>query len=84
MAISGGVDSMALAALCADLKCHIPAAQAHQFEFTAFIVDHKARDESTTETVATQRELRRMGTGHHLNFVRNDLTRKVYTHTFYR
>lgn len=45
MAISGGVDSMALAALYAELR----AARKYAATAHAFIVDHKVRSGSTEE-----------------------------------
>ncbi|OQN97315.1 hypothetical protein B0A48_16379 [Cryoendolithus antarcticus] len=46
IAVSGGVDSMALATLCAAARIE---STAHWPAFTAFVVDHKLRDNSTDE-----------------------------------
>ena len=60
IAVSGGVDSMALAALCRQLK-YVPRASETKLSFQAFVVDHKARDGSTTEAQSVCRRLDRMG-----------------------
>ena len=55
MAISGGVDSMALAALYADLT----AARNYRSLAHAFIVDHKVREGSTEEAEWVAEQCRR-------------------------
>ena len=52
LAISGGVDSMALAALCAKIS---------QFKFHAFVVDHGARNGSELEAEAVKCEVIKLG-----------------------
>lgn len=52
LAISGGVDSMALAALCSRLD---------DCSFHAFVVDHGARQGSEKEAEAVKREVTRLG-----------------------
>ncbi|KAJ5468902.1 hypothetical protein N7475_006654 [Penicillium sp. IBT 31633x] len=47
IAVSGGADSMALAYLCKQLECSSDVAGA--ISVTAFVVDHRARPESTLE-----------------------------------
>ena len=77
MAISGGVDSMALAALCAEIQ-QIPveemvsglhpglakstAAVLRDLEFQAFVVDHGAREGSGAEAKAVSNVLEERGT----------------------
>lgn len=58
LAISGGVDSMALASLCSRsaLKRRSPAA------FTAFIVDHGLRQGSTDEAALVAQRVNALGT----------------------
>jgi tRNA(Ile)-lysidine synthase TilS/MesJ len=70
VAVSGGVDSMALAFLAKkDLKPHD--------ELTAFIVDHRIRSNSTEEALQVQRNLAKLRTsflhllGYPLTFCRN-------------
>ncbi|KAI9703861.1 MAG: hypothetical protein M1836_007633 [Candelina mexicana] len=58
LAVSGGVDSMALATLCHVL--HLGLGQAHG-TFQAFVVDHKARVESGSEAYAVASRLNTMG-----------------------
>ena len=59
IAVSGGVDSMALAALCAKLQ------ERHQSiyrpRFHAFVVDHRARPYSNGEAKTVASRLRNMG-----------------------
>ncbi|KAL9118540.1 MAG: hypothetical protein Q9187_004910 [Circinaria calcarea] len=49
LALSGGVDSMALATLCRGLQCDTRLKTQFKFSFEAFIVDHKARNGSSEE-----------------------------------
>ena len=49
LAISGGVDSMALAVLCQKLQLNNSLTKPFDFTFVPFIVDHKARDGSSEE-----------------------------------
>lgn len=63
VAVSGGVDSMALAALCSRLPLDeglAPSFPPH-FSFRAFIVDHGLRDGSSTEAKAVSRLLEQRG-----------------------
>jgi len=57
LAISGGVDSMALAGLCNQYK----SVQNGQPQFTAFVIDHDIRQNSAAEAAATAQELQRLG-----------------------
>ena len=52
---------MALAALCSDLMTYPPAKQLYDFQFTPFIVDHKARQGSSEEAERVQKRLRNLG-----------------------
>lgn len=62
LAVSGGVDSMALAWLCASQsRDHQPPTDLPVLDFKAYIVDHKARDGSTQEAIKTQERLLQMG-----------------------
>ncbi|KAI5363002.1 Putative tRNA(Ile)-lysidine/2-thiocytidine synthase, tRNA(Ile)-lysidine synthase [Septoria linicola] len=56
LAISGGVDSMALATICRDFK-----KKHSECDFTGFIVDHGARAESGDEASKVATELRNLG-----------------------
>lgn len=49
LALSGGVDSMALATLCRGLQFDARVKKQFEFSFEAFIVDHKARKGSSEE-----------------------------------
>ncbi len=55
LAVSGGLDSMALAYLCRSLPMQRP-------RFKAFIVDHRAREGSRREAEAVRDALEGMGT----------------------
>ncbi|KAK9477878.1 PP-loop family-domain-containing protein [Lipomyces japonicus] len=72
IAVSGGVDSMALAFLLNRL------AQSHNISLTAFTVDHKLRDESSSEAYLVHNELTRLGITHQIlplswdNIIRNE------------
>ena len=57
LAISGGVDSMALALLCSRLRHYEPS----KLSCVALIVDHKAREGSTAEAERTCKRLRNLG-----------------------
>ncbi|KAG9657564.1 hypothetical protein KCU95_g12040, partial [Aureobasidium melanogenum] len=60
LAISGGVDSMALATLCKRVrKFKLPP-------ITAFIVDHRLRPESTSEAQSVANNLGRLGIKHEI------------------
>lgn len=63
LAISGGVDSMALAALCRGLTYeHVYRSKQHlAIGFKAFIVDHNAREGSSEEAERVRERLDRMG-----------------------
>ncbi|KAL2864683.1 tRNA lysidine(34) synthetase [Aspergillus lucknowensis] len=66
LAVSGGADSMALAYLCRqwEKEQHIPKDVTNRDSYvrvTAFIVDHKAREESTREANIVASWLREMG-----------------------
>ena len=61
IAVSGGVDSMALASLCIDLARYPPAKQRWDFEFIPFVVDHKAREGSSEEAERVRRRLWSLG-----------------------
>ena len=62
IAVSGGVDSMALAALCASLTRYPPAKRRFDFQFKSLIIDHKAREGSSEEVERVRKRLMRMGT----------------------
>lgn len=57
IAVSGGVDSMALAGLCKRLQNSKP----NLYRFHAIVVDHKARSGSTQEAAEVQQVLEMMG-----------------------
>ena len=59
IAVSGGVDSMALAALCVNLKAR--KRKTFRPVFHAFIVDHKARPGSHEEAATVASRLKRSG-----------------------
>ncbi|MCJ1386841.1 hypothetical protein MMC17_009969 [Xylographa soralifera] len=62
LAISGGVDSMALAYLCQSMKrLDTVDRDGLKFRFRAFVVDHKARDGSTDEANLVMKRLRTLG-----------------------
>ncbi|KAL4802289.1 PP-loop family-domain-containing protein [Aspergillus unguis] len=67
LAVSGGADSMALAYLCRQWEIHqnnkSQSSDGHQNEsrVTAFVVDHKARQESTQEANTVAGWLRELG-----------------------
>ncbi|CAK7564153.1 MAG: hypothetical protein SEPTF4163_002037 [Sporothrix epigloea] len=64
LAISGGVDSMALAYLCAEarkLDPQLQIADAHTSGFTAIVVDHGLREGSAAEAGAVAKVLAGMG-----------------------
>ncbi|CAK7244245.1 MAG: hypothetical protein STHCBS139747_005781 [Sporothrix thermara] len=64
LAISGGVDSMALAFLCAEarkVQPLLPISDAPTSGFTAIVVDHGLRTGSDTEAAAVAKALTRMG-----------------------
>lgn len=62
IAVSGGVDSMALAALCIGLTRYPRAKQGFDFSFHPLIIDHKAREGSSKEVERVRNRLLRMGT----------------------
>lgn len=49
LAVSGGADSMALAYLCRQLEIHSGSITDDAISVTAFVVDHRARAESSRE-----------------------------------
>lgn len=57
MAISGGVDSMALASLCAKVMQQ----ESNYWQFRAFVVDHGARPGSKEEAQAVCEVLQNKG-----------------------
>ncbi len=57
MAISGGVDSMALASLCAKVMHQ----ESTHWQFRAFVVDHGARPGSEEEAQAVCQVLHKRG-----------------------
>ncbi|KAM3082337.1 hypothetical protein ACMFMF_002002 [Clarireedia jacksonii] len=70
LAVSGGVDSMALAALCMRMNKKWPLIHKHlkidpnlelRFRFTAFIVDHGLRDGSDEEALQVKSNLAELG-----------------------
>ncbi|KAI0106976.1 adenine nucleotide alpha hydrolases-like protein [Nemania sp. FL0031] len=64
LAVSGGVDSMALAYLCSRLKRYDVNFQVSDnpiHNFRGIIVNHQLREESTREAIAVARALRKMG-----------------------
>ncbi|CAK7221043.1 hypothetical protein SBRCBS47491_004392 [Sporothrix bragantina] len=64
LAISGGVDSMALAYLCAQARNadqHLQISDAPTSGFTAMIVDHGLREGSAAEATAVGKAITRMG-----------------------
>ena len=60
LAISGGVDSMALASICSGFTQQSTRYQ-DQKPFSGFIVDHGLRPESKDEALKVSEELRRLG-----------------------
>ena len=58
LAVSGGVDSMALARLSRDFR---PTSRLEEIEFRPFVVDHKARPESTEEAREVVAALKTLG-----------------------
>lgn len=62
IAVSGGVDSMALAALCVALKTYPLAKQIFDFQFFPIVIDHKARERSSDEVERVRQRLIEMGT----------------------
>lgn len=61
IAVSGGVDSMALAYLCSQLRdTHTANQELARLRIRAFIVDHRAREGSAVEARAVARKLRTM------------------------
>ena len=61
IAVSGGVDSMALAQLCSGLTLHPPAKRQWDFHFKAYIIDHNAREGSAFEAQRVRDRLFLMG-----------------------
>lgn len=59
LAVSGGVDSMALAHLCRGMEL---SAKPGVISITAFVVDHRARQESSREAQKVASWLSEMGT----------------------
>ena len=89
LAISGGVDSMALAFLCSHLKKaqsqnDLPHFHSNKslsnFHFGAFIVDHKSRESSTLESLKIQEMLAIQGR-HLLHNISNFEVLKVGRHS---
>ena len=60
IAVSGGVDSMALAKLCSMLNQSL-SAKSPSFRFHAFIVNHKAREGSKEEAIQVRSNIARLG-----------------------
>ena len=52
---------MALAHLCQEFRQHNSGKALGTFRFTAFIIDHKAREGGCMEVRRTKRRLKRMG-----------------------
>ena len=69
LALSGGVDSMALTLLCHGLNSDI--LQQSRFDFKAFIVDHKVRDKSREEANLVAESVRKYF-GTHINVCLSD------------
>ncbi|KAI1433069.1 adenine nucleotide alpha hydrolases-like protein [Xylaria sp. CBS 124048] len=64
LAVSGGVDSMALAYLCCQLRSYDPDFKVSDNPisyFRGFIIDHQLREESTQEAWNVKRTLSKMG-----------------------
>lgn len=59
LAISGGVDSMALAFLCSSMRETLSAT--NRVNFRAFVVDHGVRDGSDVEALAVSTSLENRG-----------------------
>ena len=53
---------MALAALCRDLTSYPPAKRSWDFQFTPFVIDHRARQGSSEEVERVRLRLQSMGT----------------------
>ncbi|CAK7210354.1 hypothetical protein SCUCBS95973_000750 [Sporothrix curviconia] len=69
LAISGGVDSMALAYLCAEalkVEPHLRISDTPTSGFTALVVDHGLREGSADEAAAVGKALTRMGHRAHI------------------
>ena len=58
IAVSGGVDSMALACLCNKMKRE---SAGDQLTLKAFVVDHKLRSDSSREATVTRSRLEELG-----------------------
>ncbi|KAF7186178.1 putative tRNA(Ile)-lysidine synthase [Pseudocercospora fuligena] len=61
LAISGGVDSMALATICACYRHGVERDYKNDVNFSGYIVDHGYRSESSDEAENVARELTRIG-----------------------
>ncbi|KXT03292.1 hypothetical protein AC578_4815 [Pseudocercospora eumusae] len=61
LAISGGVDSMALATICACYRHGVERDYKNDVDFDGYIVDHGYRPESSDEAQKVARELTRLG-----------------------
>ncbi|KAH6711114.1 mitochondrial tRNA-lysidine synthetase [Leptodontidium sp. MPI-SDFR-AT-0119] len=66
LAISGGVDSMALAFLCSSLQKKQPSLESGGSSFRAFVVDHGVRSGSDVEALAVSRSLEERGIPSHV------------------
>lgn len=61
IAVSGGVDSMALAHLCREFQRRSRNEGLGLFHFTAFIIDHKSQKSGALAIARTQSRLKQMG-----------------------
>ena len=61
LAVSGGVDSMALAHLCQEFQRRSRNEGLGLFHFTAFIIDHRSQKSGALAIARTKSRLKQMG-----------------------